>query len=102
VNYCLMLMPPGNSEHTKIHAFNIYLFSILKPTLYFLIPFKFCNIQSTVLCGLSHYNKWDRRQPAQFQEAVKVAQIFKYSLCRPVEFTLLHIIRLSLFDKYSS
>lgn len=60
--------------------------------------FKFCGIQSTVLCGLSHYIKRDRRLQVQFQEAIKAAQIFKQSLCRPVEFILLHIIRLSLIN----
>lgn len=99
---CVRLMPTGNSEYTKIHAFNIYFFPVLKNSLYSLILFKFCSIQSTVSCGLSHYSKRDRRLQVRFQEAIKVAQIFKYSLCRPEEFILLHIIRLSLFDKYSS
>lgn len=62
-------------------------------------------LQYTVKCivwCLTHQSKRDGKLQVQFQEATKVTQIFKYSLCRPKEFIILHNIRLSLFDKYSS
>lgn len=61
-------------------------------------------LQYTVKCivwSLTQQSKRDGKLQVKFQEATKVAQIFKYSLCRPKEFIILHIIRLSLFDKYS-